>query len=169
MIKIFGIILASFATVGGIFLFFSKPLSKDKASNWEETVIDEMQPSSYRAPNSDEMKSLNENQLNFAGQLEKINETKEELHGYTDNEILSQISSIKSYIYNSNLIERLNNNLTTEDERDDAKDVLVRFALLGFEKTRRNLNNLQPELAIALKNHRENVSKIKQMIDNLDN
>jgi hypothetical protein len=81
----------------------------------------------------------------------KLQALQDEIKTLSDSEIRDQASNIKARIHESNLIYRLNGNLVSDEEREDANQMLTRLALLGVEKAKRGLDAIKPELEQALK------------------
>jgi hypothetical protein len=160
--------------LGGVFILFASlaPERSNKVTSLDEAIVNRDRESisavsTYTLDKKSEIAPLKESNhvtLKQHDKTEKINALKKELQIYTETEIINEISSIKSKLYELDLIDRLNRDVVTERERDDANDILVRLALLGLEKAQRDLDTMRPKLESALKKHKENIAEIKELL-----
>lgn len=124
---------------------FAATAIKNEPTQPKEVVIKPLQaPLANAQASSPSLPSPSEEDI-------KLHKMQEEIKTLSDNEIRQQASNIKARIHESNLIYRLNEDLVSEEEREDANQMLTRLALLGVEKAKRGLDAIKPELEQALK------------------
>ncbi len=72
---------------------------------------------------------------------------------------------LKSKPLQADLVNRLNNDLVSDQERKNCAHELLppTLALLGVEKGRRGLNDMKPGMEDALKRHEKNMAEVKEV------
>lgn len=81
----------------------------------------------------------------FGDKAEKIDIIQKELSEYADQQILDEIATLKAQIRKEDLVDRMNRNVVTEEEKTHANELLLRLALLGVEKNKRRLDKTEPQ------------------------
>ena len=70
-------------------------------------------------------------------EIVKLNEIQAEIGKLSDEDIVSQIDALKAKLKAENLIEKMNQGMVEGEEKERAKDMLIRVSLLTVEKTKR--------------------------------
>ncbi len=70
-------------------------------------------------------------------EIVKLNAIQAEIGKLSDEDIESQLDSLKTKLKAENLIEKMNKGMAEGEEKERAKDMLIRVSLLTVEKTKR--------------------------------
>lgn len=129
-------------------------------------TIEGQLPATVDALKQDKLSMENAAPADTQGQL-GLETMKGNLASLSDDEIAEQLTTLKTKIYESDLINRLNAGLLNESEQADAQVVLDTITVLGIEKAERNLAKLVPELEHAIKQHEQGLKKAKSALADL--
>ena len=85
-----------------------------------------------------------------------------------DNEIKNELEVLQEKIENNNLIERLNKNVVSEEERKNAAYLLERITELGVEKAQRDFLSLQGEFEDTLLETKTRLDSVRNLLETKD-
>jgi len=83
----------------------------------------------------------------------------------SDQEVIDELEKLKTYVYESDLIDRLNRGLSSKEEQKNAQRIFERIILLGAVKAERKLAQLTPELEKAIAKQEEKLAHIKDVLN----
>lgn len=100
-------------------------------------------------------------QRNYIGNLEKLTI---DIKTLSDNRISQELERLKTEIYETDLINRLNQGQLTEHEQDRAQAIFDRMVILGITKTERQLAAFQPELERVIAEQQARIKRARMIL-----
>ena len=91
---------------------------------------------------------------------------KKEMETLGYDEIIDELFRLKSRIYETDLIERLNREQLSIREQDDAKEIFDRITVLGIEKVERKLANMAVDLEKVVTQREKRLEEIRAVLSN---